>query len=90
MYMIHFEEVYFGGPKLNYILQDWAHQSLVCGLFNVLWTCHKAISKEAKDPISLYANTANICVPFQISGNDSTSTSKIYVHGRFSSIIKIS
>ena len=42
--------------------QDWAHQSIICCLFYRLWTSVKISSQEAKGPISLSANIADMCI----------------------------
>ena len=58
-----------GVPNRTTILQDWAHQSFICCLFYLLWTSVKISSQEAKGPISLSANIADMCIPSQIICN---------------------
>ena len=48
------------------MFQDWEHQSVICCLFYLLWTSVKISSQEAKCPISLSANIADMCIPAQI------------------------
>ena len=55
-----------GVPNRTTILQDWAHQSFICCLFYFVWTISKISSQEAKGPISLSANIADMCIPSQI------------------------
>ena len=55
-----------GIPNRTTIFQDWAHQSFICRLFYLLWTRVKISSQEAKGPISLSANIADMCIPSQI------------------------
>ena len=45
------------------------YQSFVSLFFNVSWTCRQVPSKEAKGPVSLCANIADMCAPFQILCN---------------------
>ena len=54
------------------ILQDWMYQSFLSRLFNISLTCRQVSSKEAKGPVSLCANIAGMCVPFQIVCNGYT------------------
>ena len=53
-------------PNRTTIFQDWAHQSFICCLFYRLWTCVKISSQEAKGPIRLSANIADMCITSQI------------------------
>ena len=55
-----------GVPNRTSVFQDWAHQSFICCLFYLLWTRIKISSQEAKGPISLSANIADMCIPLQI------------------------
>ena len=50
-------------PNRTAIFQDWADQSFVCCLFYLLWTSVKISSQEAKGPISLSTNIADMCIP---------------------------
>ena len=52
-------------PNRAAIIQDWAHQSLICYPFYPWWTSVNISSQEAKGPISLCANT-DMCIPLQI------------------------
>ena len=45
------------------VFQDCAHQSFICCLFYLLWTSVKILSQEAKGPIRLSANIADMCIP---------------------------
>ena len=49
-----------GVPNRTTVFQDWAHQSFICCLFYLLWTSVKISSLEAKGPISLSANIADM------------------------------
>ena len=55
-----------GAPNRTTIFKDWAHQSFICCLFYLLWTRVKISSQEVKGPISLSANTADMCIQLQI------------------------
>ena len=68
---VHLEEVYFVGPKLNYYTPglDAPVPCMLTFYFNALWTCSQVTSKEAKGPVSLCANIADMCVPHQIVSN---------------------
>ena len=55
-----------GVPNRTIIFQDWEHQSFLCCLFYLLWTRVKISSQEAKGPISLSANIADMWIPSQI------------------------
>ena len=59
----------WGVPNRSAIVQDRAHQSSVCCLFYLMWTRVYISSREAKGPISLSANVADICIPSQITGD---------------------
>ena len=52
-----------GVPNRTTVFQDWAHQSFICYLFYLLWTSVKISSQEAKGPITLSANIADMCIP---------------------------
>ena len=49
-----------GVPNRTTIFQDWMHLSFICCLFYLLWTSVKILSQEAKGPISLSANIADV------------------------------
>ena len=55
-----------GVPNRTAIFQDRAHQSFICCLFHLLWTSVNISSQEAKGPVSLSANIADMCIPSQI------------------------
>ena len=55
-----------GVPNRTTIFQDWVHQSFIFCLFYLLWTSVKISSQEAKGPISLSANIADMCIPLPI------------------------
>ena len=55
-----------GVPNRTTIFQDGAHQSFIYCLFYLLWTRVKISSQEAKGPIGLSANIADMCIPSQI------------------------
>ena len=55
-----------GVPNRTTIFQDWSHQSFICCLFYLFWTSVKISSQEAKGPIILSANIADMCIPSQI------------------------
>ena len=58
-----------GVPNKNTIFQDWAQQCVVCCLLYLLWTSLPTSSQEAKGPISLSVNIADMCIPSQIIGD---------------------
>ena len=58
----------WGVPNRTAIFQDWAHQSFICCVFHfhLLWTSVKILSQGSKSPVSLSANTADMCILSQI------------------------